>query len=303
MSNICLDCGRKIDFTIPTKLLNLQINLTNKCDWKCSMCFKHTWPQENIEFEMVETLLDDLDPTTVTLEMSGGEPLLHPKFNKIIHLLNEKKFKFGIFTNGSISKNIDFKGLAQAQWIRISLLTNKNEILKKLAGHEHIQKQQFFIKNLKEYAAKNITGECVITSTNKDNLPTEEFWQIPILYYEEHNDALKTKLPNVVGERGELYIIPNFHALVDPSGEVFPDCISYSDNESYEDGKKMREEFKLGNLNNNSINEIFYSKRAEDNRKKLRYYYQSRLNLLNRTQRYAQKNRLIYEFLTGKLFL
>lgn len=287
---------------IQPNLLSVQINLLNACNWRCRMCFKNSWPRDQISFERFQILLDDLNPNQTTIVLSGGEPTLHPNFDQMIHLLNEKKFALGIFTNGSFAE-INFWELAKAEWIRISLLADEDVLLEKLVGHRNIQRQQFFIERLQECGAKNITGECVITSLNKHSLPTEKFWQIPISYYEEHKDNLKIKLPNVVGERGESYTIPYFHAIIDPSGMVYPDCISYSDNDDYISGKKLREKFCLGDLNDNSINEIFYSKKAQEIRNELRYYYHNHLNLLNRTQRYATKNRLIYEFLTGKLFL
>lgn len=287
---------------IEPKLLNVQINILNDCNWKCSMCKKYSWPKDQISLETFQILLNDLNPNQTTIILSGGEPTLHPDFDQMMHLLNEKKFAWGIFTNASFFF-INFWELSKAKWVRISLLADKEAFLEKVVGCRHIRKQQFFIKRLQECGAKNISGECVITSRNKNSLPTEKFWNIPILYFEEHTDSLKTKLPNVVNERGESYIIPYFHAIIDPSGLVYSDCILYGDNEEYKAGKELREKFCLGDLNINSINEIFYSQRAQDIRAELQHYYQSHLNLLNRTKRYAQKNRLIYEFLTQRIFL
>lgn len=287
--------------TIPTKLLNVQINLLNACNLKCVFCGKNSWPKDSIDFEILQTLIKDLTPDT-TVVFSGGESLLYSKLSEILRLLNARKIQFGIFTNGAVLKNIDFDALSNAQWIRISVMSDQKDIIKQIMGQDILQIQRKFISILKEKQA-NLQGECVVTPINKNALPTEQFWQIPILLYDLHNDNLETKLPNVIGMRGEPFIIPNFHALVDPSGTVFPDCIAYSDNERYNDGKELREKFCLGNLNENSINEIFYSKEAEDIRNELRYYYHKRLNLLNRTQRYAQKNRLLYDFLKKQLFL
>ena len=286
---------------ITPRLLCVQINLTNICPWRCSFCQKASWPRDHLKWKILSKLLHDLNPDETTVILSGGDPSLYPKIGETLQLLNKLNFNWGIFTTGVGWREEDLEELAHATWIRVSVLSDDSQILKTLVGKDSLSKQKKFIHAIQDRKA-NVSGECTVVDYNKNNLPTEDFWQIKILYYSVHEKDKKIIGP-LVGDRNEPYILPYFHALVDPSGDIVNDCCIYDDNGNYTDGKDLRKRFCLGNLNKNSINEIFYSKKAEDIRKELKYYYHSRLNLLNRTQRYAQKNRILYEFLAKNLFL
>ena len=83
--------------------LALSLELTNKCNLECNYCyggFKKTgrkfWKTEDLK-----VLFDDFAKIgCMILELTGGEPLLHPEFNEIL-LLSLKKFEVvNILTNG-----------------------------------------------------------------------------------------------------------------------------------------------------------------------------------------------------------
>lgn len=284
------------------KLLCVQINLTNLCPCKCECCKKSTWPRIHLEWEILSKLLHDLNPAETTVILSGGEPSMYPKIDETFQLLNKLKFKWGIFTTGIGWKGDALNEMPNATWIRVSLFSNDYYIVKKFTGRETLPVQHEFVKELQTRNA-NIIGECPVTETNEKFLPTPEVWgDFPIFYYPIHKAGKKITRP-LVGDRNEPYIVPYFHALVDPSGAVYPDCVIYNDNGKFEDSKELRERFCLGNLHNSSINKLFYSETADILRSSLLHFYQQNFELKQRTQRYMTKNRLLYDFLNRQLFL
>lgn len=284
------------------KLLCVQINFTNLCPCKCECCEKSSWPRIHLEWRILSKLLHDLNPDETTVILSGGEPSMYPKIGETLQLLNKLKFKWGLFTTGIDWKDDTFDELSKATWIRVSLFSNEISVVKTFIGRDALLIQHEFVANMRNRNA-NIIGECTVTKTNENFLPTSEMWEyIPMFYYPSHGEGKKISAP-LVGDKDELYIVPYFHSLIDPSGEVYSDCVISSDNDKFEDGKELRERFCLGNLHKNSISEIFYSENADIIRSSLLNFYQQNFELKQKTQRYSTKNRILYEFLTGKLFL
>lgn len=288
-------------FKIIPELLSVQINLTNYCVWRCQFCQKHSWPREHLDYNIFESLLRDLDPDKTTIILSGGEPSLYPEIEEAICALNALDFKWGMFTSGVGWKNNIIDELTQAEWIRMSILSDDPFVSRKLTNCDSFVEQHLFLHDLKE-ADANVIGECVCVPENKNALPTIGRWGIPFFYYDAHDTGENVE-KTLVGDRNEPYIIPFFHCLIDPSGKVYADCSLYSDNDDYESGRELRARFCLGDLHNFTLNEIFYSEYANDIRKSLLHFYKNNYHLRQRTERYAQKNRLIYDFLKKQLFL
>lgn len=284
------------------KLLCVQINLTNLCPCKCECCEKFSWPRIHLEWKVLSKLLHELDPNETTVILSGGEPSVYPKIDETLQLLNKLKFKWGIFTTGIGWRKESLNELAKATWIRASIFSNIPSIVKTFIERDALFIQHDFIIEMQNKGA-NISGECTVTKTNENFLPTSEAWGgISMLYYPAHEEGKKISGP-LVGDRNESYLIPYFHVLVDSSGALYPDCVISADNDPFEDGKELRKRFCLGNLYKDSINKIFYSENADILRSSLLHFYQQNFELKQKTQRYSTKNRLIYDFLNTQLFL
>ncbi len=79
--------------------MNLTINLTRKCNKRCSYCYIKKSKQE-IDFRRFKEIVSKVDPQIVTL--TGGEPFLYSKISKIINLLNQRGCCVRIFSNGRV---------------------------------------------------------------------------------------------------------------------------------------------------------------------------------------------------------
>lgn len=87
--------------------VNLQIELTKKCNLKCQFCYN----EDNTIFIKTDSVIKAIDEATelgsFMLSLTGGEPLLHPDFYKIAEHSKRRGYFLIIQTNGvMINKNV-----------------------------------------------------------------------------------------------------------------------------------------------------------------------------------------------------
>jgi len=81
------------------------IEVTNKCNLRCPACYASSGEGEFLSLKKIEAMMDFFQEVEYgkaeLLQLSGGEPTLHPDILKIITLAQEKKFKYTMLnTNG-----------------------------------------------------------------------------------------------------------------------------------------------------------------------------------------------------------
>ncbi|HQH72214.1 MAG TPA: radical SAM protein [bacterium] len=89
------------DYHIPC---NLVVELTTRCNLHCSHCYCHSSPSrtETIPVSDLFRILDHLRQNGLrAIELTGGEPLLHPDFPAIVEFCAARFSPFGILTNGT----------------------------------------------------------------------------------------------------------------------------------------------------------------------------------------------------------
>lgn len=113
----------------PLETFFIEINST--CNLNCKHCYI---PVEQKQFvlpmEIIEKILEEIYKiwgNSVGIAITGGEPLIHPNFNKILNILKKYNYHWSLATNGlflttKIIKNIKEKG---CNAITISLDGNK----------------------------------------------------------------------------------------------------------------------------------------------------------------------------------
>ncbi|MDR2845989.1 MAG: radical SAM protein, partial [Candidatus Methanoplasma sp.] len=96
----------RVDMLTCTALAN--IDLTNRCNMNCPICFANANQQGYVyepDFETLCKMLDALraeEPIKCTaVQFSGGEPTIHPKFVEVIRAARDRKFaQVQVATNG-----------------------------------------------------------------------------------------------------------------------------------------------------------------------------------------------------------
>ena len=82
----------------------IQVELTNACNLHCSYCYRDAGSQTHPDILPTDKLLRILrefaDKGLRSIELTGGEPLLHPDFLKFAHFCGDSFALIGLLTNG-----------------------------------------------------------------------------------------------------------------------------------------------------------------------------------------------------------
>jgi uncharacterized radical SAM superfamily Fe-S cluster-containing enzyme len=84
---------------------NAIIDITEKCNLKCPVCYAKSGEGNDLPIKKIEEMMDFFQKSeggkAEILQISGGEPTLHPDILKIISIAKEKNFRYVLLnTNG-----------------------------------------------------------------------------------------------------------------------------------------------------------------------------------------------------------
>jgi len=94
----------------------VQLEITRSCNMKCDHCYHPGTDsqQEMMDLEMIKKMIDEFSEQGVfVIQLSGGEPFLHPDIGKIVDYIYDKHMAVQIFTNANFLDNYlthDFVG-------------------------------------------------------------------------------------------------------------------------------------------------------------------------------------------------
>jgi MoaA/NifB/PqqE/SkfB family radical SAM enzyme len=101
-----LDEARRSAHRRGTDPVMLQIEVTSRCNYKCSYCIVHNGSSPEVDADMqMDTFQRVLEkfPSAFYLQLQGqGEPLLHSKLEEMVRLAEDQRRFVGIVTNGSL---------------------------------------------------------------------------------------------------------------------------------------------------------------------------------------------------------
>lgn len=133
------------------------IEITNSCNQNCKTCFADSNGFNFLSIKKINEMLDILlecENNLEVLQISGGEPTLHPKIVEILKLANSKNFKsIMLNTNGKrIANDIGFvKDLAKIKpTIYLQFDGFDRETYMKLRGEDLREVKDKAIKNLEK---------------------------------------------------------------------------------------------------------------------------------------------------------
>ena len=104
-------------------MTHIQLLPTNKCNLNCPWCScgERDKEQEMSVGQIYDIMTDakacGCESVTIT---GGGEPLLHPKINTIIHDICNMGMEVGLVTNGTVLEKLETEVMQRITWIRIS---------------------------------------------------------------------------------------------------------------------------------------------------------------------------------------
>ena len=153
------DCGLCSDHEQHTCIGLIEI--TNACDLKCKFCYANSGEGKFLEIEKIEKMMDFFMDSEFggaeILQISGGEPTLHPKIIDIIKLARSKPIKYVLInTNGlRIANDENFvKELSQFVGgfeIYLQFDSFDDKVYESLRGKKLVKIKQKAVDNLTKY--------------------------------------------------------------------------------------------------------------------------------------------------------
>jgi radical SAM protein with 4Fe4S-binding SPASM domain len=117
---------------------SLQIEITSKCNERCIHCYiPHDDKITNMDYDLLFKALDQFrDMGGLNLIISGGEPMLHPRFVDIIKRLENYDFSLQVFSNLTLVDDAVIDALKNARLLnmQVSLYSMKPDV------HDYITK-------------------------------------------------------------------------------------------------------------------------------------------------------------------
>ena len=149
------------------------IEITSACNLACSFCPPTKRQKEFISVEDFAERLDQIKPYTDYIYLHvKGEPLLHPKIDRLLDISHEKGFKVNITTNGTLINENKGKLLNQPALRQI------NFSLHSFDGNIDSRDKNGYVRSILSFA-KEVTNESKVivslrlwnlTEDNKTNL-------------------------------------------------------------------------------------------------------------------------------------
>lgn len=123
----------------------LELQITKRCNLRCKHCFVGQSRKVDLTSEKVEKILREFEEMQgLRVLITGGEPLLHPEFDKINDILPEFALRKVLFTNGVL---LDDKWLEKLNVNEIQMsLDGMKEGHESLRGKDTYEKTLFTIK-------------------------------------------------------------------------------------------------------------------------------------------------------------
>ena len=90
------------------RLAYLFLELTDRCNLACRHCGSScgarnaTFLDADLAIDTLRTVAEDFDPRSVMVCLTGGEPLVHPRFFEIAEAAADLGFPWGVTTNGTL---------------------------------------------------------------------------------------------------------------------------------------------------------------------------------------------------------
>lgn len=152
----------------------VEINLTDRCNQKCSYCFCDHRGDHTLDAVKVKEFMKDFKEAggkAITFS-GGGEPTLHPDFDDIVWYARcSLKLELGLITNG-LFKSTSLSTIGMCfKWVRVSLDTVDRGLYKTIRGVDKLDDVMDNIKALCSYGHKlgincNVTGDMTVADVS-----------------------------------------------------------------------------------------------------------------------------------------
>ncbi len=174
----------------------LQLHITEKCNLNCRHCYLGEKGEKELELEIIDKAIREFSQTGLKLLITGGEPLLHSQFWKVLKIAKKYPIRVEVLSNGTLITEEKAKKLSEyINGVQISI-----DGLEK--GHDSLRGKGSFKKVIKgiKAAKKYLKVNCA-TMIHKDNI--SEFPELEKLMKKLNIGEWSIDLPSEAGNMKE----------------------------------------------------------------------------------------------------
>jgi radical SAM protein with 4Fe4S-binding SPASM domain len=201
------DIKRKI-FSNPSpipSLRYLELQMTDRCNLRCRHCYLGESLHQDLSVDQIQRVLKEFEEIQgLRLLLSGGEPLLHPRFWEINEILRDYAFRSILLSNGTlITKEVARRLLVHEVQISLDGMKEGHEALR---GNGTFEKALLAIDQLQE---ANIRLS-VATMIHRKNL--SEFDQLASFLQSKKIEEWNVDVPCIEGrlkKNNDLWVAPS----------------------------------------------------------------------------------------------
>ncbi|TYQ16769.1 UNVERIFIED_CONTAM: radical SAM protein with 4Fe4S-binding SPASM domain [Acetivibrio alkalicellulosi] len=165
------------NYTLGNETLVLQWHITSRCNQRCIHCYQDKYMSFDPKFEDMLNIVDQYKNLLLSIDrpghinITGGEPLVHNDFFKLLELFkdNSSYFSYGILSNGTMIDSSNAKKLKgfNPSFVQLSIEGDKNthDLIR---GNGNLSKVLKGLKCLTKYKIKTL----VSFTAFKDNYKT-----------------------------------------------------------------------------------------------------------------------------------
>jgi uncharacterized radical SAM superfamily Fe-S cluster-containing enzyme len=156
------------------------IEITNKCNLSCPLCYADAGSGEFLALDHIEKMMDFFQTSegnqAEILQISGGEPTLHPDIIKILKMAKDKHFKYIMLNTNGIRIAEDEVFVQELQQfvggfeIYLQFDGFKPSTYKQLRGENIFDKKQMAIDHLAKYKIPTTLVSSISAGINDDEV-------------------------------------------------------------------------------------------------------------------------------------
>lgn len=156
------------------------IEVTNKCNLQCPLCYANAGEGEFLTLDNIEKMMDFFQASeggqAEILQISGGEPTLHPEIINILKMAKAKSFKYVMLNTNGIRLAEDEGFVRELQQftggfeVYLQFDGFKEATYRKLRGENLYSRKQQAIANLAKYKIPTTLVSSISAGINDDEV-------------------------------------------------------------------------------------------------------------------------------------
>ncbi len=173
--------GDEVDDSDNKPPLLAVIDLTNRCNFRCPLCFAEAPPNGNIYYLDIETVRRMLAALLARgpvpcrhIQFSGGEPTLHPQFLEIVRMAREMGFNHvQVATNGTLFGSPEYAERAEQAGLHTLYLQfdgMTDEVYLALRGRRLLEQKIRTVENIARGGMRLVLVPTIVSGVNVDQI-------------------------------------------------------------------------------------------------------------------------------------